>query len=89
MIRAALYPRISKDDRADEDGVNRQLERLIAEAERRGWEHVAFIENDVSATKARPRPEYERLLAAVRAGEVQAVLVTASEASTAFPSPRW
>lgn len=78
FMDAAIYARISKDRDGTMLGVERQIEDCRREAARRGWsvdpEHV-FVDNDVSATRSKVRPEYERMLEAVRRGEVGAFVV--------------
>ncbi|WP_411734214.1 recombinase family protein [Paeniglutamicibacter sp.] len=73
---AAIYVRISQDTEHTGLGVSRQLDDCRAEANRRGWTVVeSFVDNDVSATRSKPRPQYERMLTAVRSGTVKAVIV--------------
>lgn len=75
MVAAALYARISSDD-GTALGVARQLEDCRREAERRGWAVASqYVDNDVSAFSGKARPEFDRLLADVRAGRVGAVVV--------------
>jgi DNA invertase Pin-like site-specific DNA recombinase len=70
-----IYARISSDD-GTALGVARQIEDCTREAERRGWPVVeVFTDNDVSASKAKPRPEYQRLLASIESGHIDAVIV--------------
>jgi DNA invertase Pin-like site-specific DNA recombinase len=76
-VGAADYGRISDDDGHDEKGVARQSEdnrtRIAREP---GWHFAgSFIDNDLSATKGRPRPEFRRLMDAVRRGEVKVIVV--------------
>lgn len=72
---AGIYARISKDD-GTALGVGRQLEDCTAEAARRGWAVVdQYVDNNVSASKAKPRPEYERMIEDVRDGRINAVIV--------------
>ena len=62
--RAAIYVRQSK---ADDEGIERQVERTTALATARGWTIAAapFEDNDVSASKPRgPETAWGRLLAA-------------------------
>ena len=79
-MRAAIYCRISQD-RSDEGlGVARQEKDCRAQAQRRKWTvSEVFVDNDVSAyttTKRRKkRPAYERMMGAIRAGTVDALLV--------------
>jgi len=57
-------------------GVSRQVQDCRALAERRGWRVVdTFIDDDVSAYKGKPRPQYRRMLNDMRAGVVDAVVV--------------
>ncbi len=74
--RVAVYVRISQDRRGEEAGVRRQREDCLALAEAvPGWSVVEVYEdNDVSATKSKPRPAYQRLLADVEAGQVDAIV---------------
>ncbi|QNE46288.1 hypothetical protein F1C58_04760 [Glaciihabitans sp. INWT7] len=75
-IRAGIYARISQDTAGDGKGVARQLDECIALAERKGWTVVEqYVDNDVSATRSRLRPEYERMLEAARSGHIAAVVV--------------
>ena len=73
---AAIYARISSDREGLQLGVQRQIEDCEALADRRGW-HVAqvYTDDDISAYKARPRPAYQRLLADLRSGVRDAVIV--------------
>ncbi|GAA3082336.1 recombinase family protein [Streptomyces roseofulvus] len=73
--RGATYARLSKAD--DEDGVIRQAEDTDALALARGIpvQGRRYVDNDISATKGKHRPDYERLLTSVRAGEVDVVIV--------------
>jgi site-specific DNA recombinase len=75
MSTVGVYARISLD-RQDGEGVARQLAdcRKLA-AERWPDAQVAeYADNDLSAFRARRRPEYDRLLADLRAGRVAAVV---------------
>lgn len=83
-MKAAIYVRISDDRLADPEspgqkaglGVKRQEKACRALAEQRGWDVVeVFTDNDVSAASGKPRPAYLRLLTAIRAGQVGAVIV--------------
>jgi site-specific DNA recombinase len=74
-IRAALYLRISSDRAGDELGIERQRQDCEKLVESRGWEVVeTFVDNDVSAYSGKPRPAYTKLLEAVSAGDVKAVV---------------
>ncbi|MFG1780927.1 recombinase family protein [Rhodococcus oryzae] len=74
-MRAAVYLRQSQDRDGDGYGIDRQredVERLIAA---RGWTvHAEYVDNDVSATSRKPRPQFLRMLAAVDAGDVDVIV---------------
>ena len=72
---AAVYARISSDD-GTALGVTRQVEDCRALAASLGWTVAEeYVDNDVSAFTGRTRPGYERLLADLRDGSRDAVLV--------------
>lgn len=76
-VRACIYARISKDRDGQGLGVDRQKADCRALAERLGYEVVTvYVENDVSAStrSKKARPQYEAMVRAVRAGEVDAIL---------------
>jgi DNA invertase Pin-like site-specific DNA recombinase len=74
--RAAIYSRISSDREGAGLGVERQEADCRALAERLGWTIVAVhSDNDLSAYTGKPRPGYAALLADLRAGAVDAVVV--------------
>lgn len=75
--RGATYERISKADDGDEDGVIRQGEDTADLAARRNIpiQGRRFSDNDKSATHGKHRPDYERLMEAVKRGEVDVIIV--------------
>jgi site-specific DNA recombinase len=74
-MRAAIYLRISQDRTGEEAGVTRQLEDCQALVAAMGWTLVeTFTDNDVSASSGKVRKEYRRLLAAIKAGELDAIV---------------
>lgn len=74
--RAAIYVRISRDSAGQGLGVKRQHTDCEALALRLGWTVVdVFEDNDVSASTRKPRPSYERMIAAVEQGHIEAVVV--------------
>lgn len=76
MTTAAVYTRISSDPNDTGLGVERQLKDCLALAERKGWTvGEVFPDNDVSATSGRPRPAYERMMAALSDGRLDALVV--------------
>lgn len=63
-MKVAIYARQSLDRAGDTLAVSRQLSDCRALVERNGWESTAeYVDNDVSATAGKPRPEWTRLLA--------------------------
>lgn len=77
MVTAAgIYARISLDRSGQELGVGRQVDDCTALAQRLGWPVAGrYIDNDVSAFRAKRRPEYQRLLDDLKGGRLDAVLV--------------
>lgn len=73
---AGIYARISLDRDEDTLGVQRQVQDCAAEAQRRGWDVVqTYVDNDVSATRSKVRPEYQRMLADIKAGTISGFIV--------------
>jgi|GEM_PF-190221 len=86
--RAAVYTRISEDREGREIGVERQMIDSRVLAARRGLEIVGeYSDNDISASTASttPRPGYDAMIAAVRAGEVDVVVAYSSSRITRRP----
>jgi DNA invertase Pin-like site-specific DNA recombinase len=79
-VRAGIYARISSDRHGDQLGVRRQLADCESLAERRGWVVVErYVDDDVSAYRGKPRPEYERLCGDIEAGAIDAVAIYHSD----------
>jgi site-specific DNA recombinase len=75
-VAAAIYARISQDSEQEGLGVSRQLEDCRAAAVERGWEVVGeYVDNDVSATRSRVRPEYQRMIEGIKAGHIKGLIV--------------
>jgi len=75
VVRTGVYCRISSDREGDGLGVVGQEKKCRELAARLGWTVVdVFVDNDRSAYSGKPRKDYLRLLAAMRAGELDAVL---------------
>ncbi len=73
--RAAIYTRQSLDRSGEGLAVRRQLEDCRELVKRNGWRTVAvFSDNDVSATSGRDRPEYRKMIDAVKAGRVDTIV---------------
>jgi site-specific DNA recombinase len=63
-----LYARISEDELNLEKGVTRQLKECRELSAKRGGRIAGeYSDNDLSATKGAPRPDFDRLMAAVSA----------------------
>jgi site-specific DNA recombinase len=75
-VRAAYYGRVSTADQVDGTSLDTQRERCIDEIKRRDWVFAGeYVDEGVSGAKA-SRPQLDRLLAACRSGDVQAVVIT-------------
>lgn len=73
-IRAACYCRISSDPKDKREGVDRQRDDTATLCEVKGWRVAGvYIDNDRSASNGKGRPEWERLLADIEAGKIDAV----------------
>jgi site-specific DNA recombinase len=73
---AAIYARISSDVEGSGLGVARQLEDCRKLADSLGWPVAEeYVDNDLSAYSGKRRPGYERMLADLRDGERDAVIV--------------
>jgi site-specific DNA recombinase len=84
--RAAVYVRISRDRSGDMLGVQRQEPPCRALCERLGWEVVeVYTDDDASAYTGRRRPAYERMLAEVRSGHINAIVAWAADRLTRRP----
>lgn len=79
VIRCAIYCRISFDWEGEGRGVQRQLEDCLAIAKRLGWTVIDhYIDNDAGASrysKKKVRAQYNRLLADIEAGRIDAVVI--------------
>jgi site-specific DNA recombinase len=86
-MRAAIYTRISEDSAGKGLGVGRQKRDCEEYAADRNWEVAGYYtDNDVSATRSKIRPEYERMLADVRANQLDVVVVYSMDRLTRKPS---
>jgi site-specific DNA recombinase len=74
-MQTALYTRISEDPTGQRAGVTRQLEECAALAGRLGWQVAGhFSDNDTSAYDGSVRPEFERMLSAIKHGDVDTII---------------
>lgn len=86
MTRAAIYVRISKDSEASGLGVQRQRKHCRALAKKLGWEvEGVYEDNDTSASSGVVRKDYRKMVRAVEAGKVQAIVVWAVDRLTRTP----
>ena len=86
--RAAKYRRISDDREGRELGIARQDADLDALADQRGYQVVAsYTDKDIGAStrSAKPRPDYDRMLADARAGRFDVILAYTSSRLTRRP----
>lgn len=75
-MKAGIYARISQDTFDTTLGVQRQIEDCTREAKRRDWEVVeTYVDNDVSATRSKVRPAYERMMSDIEQGHINAMIV--------------
>jgi len=73
---AAIYARISSDVEGSGLGVQRQLEDCRKLADSLGWQVAEeYQDNDLSAYSGKRRPGYEQMLADLRDGDRDAVIV--------------
>lgn len=73
-LRAAVYLRQSQDRNGDELAISRQRTECLRLCRDRGWQPTEYTDNDKSASNGKPRPAYQRMLAAIQAGQVDAVV---------------
>src|SRR5262245_37021030 len=85
-VPVGIYARISSDREGDQLGVTRQIHDCRRLAERLGYVVAdVYVDDDVSAWSAKPRPEYERMLDDLRAGSIGGVLVWHLDRLTRHP----
>jgi site-specific DNA recombinase len=75
--RVGVYARISEDKDGNQTATARQMDDARQMAERKGWDVADLFEDvDISAFNVKTRrPEFERMLAAIRDGQLDGVLV--------------
>ena len=87
VLAAAIYCRISLDRTGDGLGVERQEDLCRKLAADRGWDVAqVYRDNDKSAFLGKPRPEYQRMLADIEAGVVDAVVCVDLDRLTRQPA---
>jgi DNA invertase Pin-like site-specific DNA recombinase len=74
QVRAGGYLRISSDPKDKRQGVKRQREDVTSLCDLKGWKLAGFYEdNDRSASSGKERPEWDRLMADIKAGKIDAI----------------
>ncbi|PJE21521.1 MAG: serine recombinase [Mycobacterium sp.] len=74
LVRAACYCRISSDPNDKREGTQRQREDTAALCEVKEWTVAGYyVDDDRSASNGKKRPEWERLLADIKAGKIDAI----------------
>jgi DNA invertase Pin-like site-specific DNA recombinase len=74
LIRAGCYCRISSDPKDKREGTQRQREDTAILCETKDWQVAGYyVDDDRSASNGKHRPEWERLLADIEAGKIDAV----------------
>ncbi|NKR58177.1 recombinase family protein [Rhodococcus hoagii] len=75
MPRVAVYLRQSQDRDGTEYGISRQRDDIGRLVSSRGWTIAAeFVDNDTSATKRKPRPQFDAMMHAVDRGEFDVIV---------------
>lgn len=70
-----VYARISEDPLGLEKGVKRQVTDGVTLCGQRGWTiYDTFVDNDLSALKGGPRPEYDRLIEVAVTGKITRIV---------------
>jgi len=73
--RALLYVRYSSEMQRDSWSVEAQLGDIRAECQRRGWEITGEFVDEAESAKDDQRPQFQRCLAAIRAGQGNVIVV--------------
>ncbi len=74
-VRVAAYFRQSQDRDGNEYGIGRQRDDVLRMCAARGWTITdEYVDNDVSATSRRPRPQFNEMMKAVDAGEYDIIV---------------
>jgi DNA invertase Pin-like site-specific DNA recombinase len=73
-MRAAVYLRQSKDHNGTGLAVAQQRQDCLKLCRDRGWTPIEYVDNDISAYSGKKRPAYERMLADIEDGQLDAVV---------------
>lgn len=74
-FRAIGYARVSTGEQANGISLDAQAERIQGYAQAKGWELVDILRDDGHSAATLDRPRMQEVLAAIRAGHVQVVIV--------------
>ncbi len=72
---AAMYLRQSLDREGNELAISRQRTDCVKLCQERGWEWTEYVDNNISASNGKRRPDYQRMLDDIRGGKIGAVVV--------------
>jgi DNA invertase Pin-like site-specific DNA recombinase len=76
-MRVIAYVRVSTSEQADSGaGLEAQRASILAEAERRGWDHVEFVEDAGFSARSAHRPGLTLALARLKRGEASVLVVS-------------
>src|SRR6218665_2477495 len=76
-MHVLAYLRVSTTEQADSGaGLEAQRAVILAEAERRGWQHVEFIEDAGFSAKSLKRPGVANALDRLKRGEATVLVVS-------------
>jgi DNA invertase Pin-like site-specific DNA recombinase len=76
-MHVLAYLRVSTTEQADSGaGLEAQRAAILAEAERRGWQHVEFIEDAGFSAKSLKRPRVANALDRLKQGEATVLVVS-------------
>jgi DNA invertase Pin-like site-specific DNA recombinase len=79
-MRAVIYARISRVERKKEtvESIEEQIAECMLYAQQRGWQIVGVFKDNLTASdfSTKDRPDFLKLMALVRAGQVDVILVT-------------
>lgn len=74
-VQAGIYCRISSDTEGEGLGVQRQESMCRDLAKAKGWTvHKVYVDNDISASTGKHRPQYEAMLADAEAGAINGIV---------------
>ena len=73
-MQAAIYLRQSEDRNGNMLAVDRQRQDCEKLCAQKGWVTTEYMDNDTSASNGKTRPDYQRMLADIRDGRIDAVV---------------